>query len=251
MEHRKSNVIVYSTENYKLFRIIEGNRKISQKKIKNILADIESGNDILDKVPILVREERNHLAVLDGQHRLEVARQLKRPVHYIIHTHAMSLYGMARVNSNTEKWKWQDFINCYQKAGNPHYARLLQFHQKYKISIGICLKLLSAGSLLDRGNEESLVTQFQRGDFIITKWKEAVQLVEICKRFEANDCWKTRSFIMAICKILEHNECDFDVLLKKFQQDPHRLKSHMNWKGYASNLQEIYNINNSKQRIIY
>jgi len=98
MNHTASKVKVFQSTDYKLFKLIDGNRAINKKKVDRIIAEIKAGNDVLDESPILVTEVKNHLEVKDGQHRLQVAQQLKRPVHYIVKKQSMSLYNVAKVN---------------------------------------------------------------------------------------------------------------------------------------------------------
>jgi hypothetical protein len=251
MEHTISKVKVYQTTNYKVFKKIEGNRILNSKKIDRIIKEIQSGNDVLDEVPVLVKESKHILEVLDGQHRLEVAQKLNRPVHYIIHKTDMTLHNVAKVNSNTEKWKSSDFVNCYVATGNENYKKIEKFHNAYGIAIGSCLTMLTYGNLKRDSGDELLMQAFQTGTFEVKKYKEAVQVAEICKTFSAFDSWNSRPFVAAISRIIDADKCDFDILVKKFNKDPLKLKYHSNWKGFANNLQEIYNIDNSKQRVIY
>lgn len=251
MKHAISKVKVFQTSNYNVFRRIEGNRILNKKKIERIITEIKTGNDILDEVPILVKEANKHLEVLEGQHRLEIAIKLKRPVHYIIHKKEMNLYNVAKINSNTEKWKFNDFINAYVKAGNEQYRLIEKFHNTYGIAIGIVLDLLTNGASKRDGSNMVLNRQFEEGIFQVKKYKEAVQVAEICKSFEQFAGWNSRPFIIAICKILQAEKCDLDILIKKFKEDPSRIQKHANWKNTLTNLEEIYNKGNSKRRTIF
>jgi len=252
MEHQKSKVVVHVTDDYKRFRYLEGNRTTNPHKQEKIIREIKSGNDILDESPILVSENNSHLDVLDGQNRFEIAKKLGRPVHYIIKKKAMSMINIARVNSNVEKWTNADFINCYKKTGNPDYKKVAEFQQSYHIAVGVSLMLLSYGSIVNEwGAHTELMESFHTGNFKIAKWKEAVAVAEICKSFSAFKYWNSRGFVVAICRILAKNTCDFDILLKKYTRDTSKLKSQPNWKAYAANLEEIYNIDNSKRRQIF
>lgn len=251
MDHTLSKVKVYQSTDYKKFKSVTGNRGINKKKIERIISEINSGNDVLDEHPILVTEKNNHLEVKDGQHRLLVAEQLKRPVHYIIKKEDMTLYNVAKVNSNVEKWRPIDFINCYAAAGNEHYIKLSKFHKKYGIGVGSCLSILTKGLQSHDGTIADLYVQFEHGKFEITMYKEGVQFVEICKSFEAYKGWNKRGFLIAISKILRADKCDMDVLLRKFNNDPKQLTYHADWKGFITNLEQIYNIGNSKRRTIF
>jgi len=251
MNHSISKVKVYMSDDYKLFRLIDGNRTLNKNKIARIIKEIEGGNDILDESPVLVREARNYLEVVDGQHRVEIAKHFKRPVHYILKKQDMSLHNIAKVNSNTEKWSANDFVNAYVKHGNEHYKKLQAFQKKYKMAVGVCLMLLVNGTEKVHTGGRTLMEEFEQGRFEVKKEKEARMLAEICKSFESFAAWNSRSFVMAIIKILQNGTCDFEILRKKYNRDMRRLQSQPNWKGYCENLQSIYNIDNSKQKLIY
>lgn len=182
MKHEKSSVIVYQTNDYKRFRSIDGNRPINKKKVERIIAEIKSGNDVLNEVPVLVTDKSGHLELLDGQHRLEVAVQLKRPVHYIIH-HKMNIYQVAKVNSNTERWKYRDFINSYIKAGNDNYVKLKKFIDQYKVAPNTAVALLHSGTNAKISSKDGVIQAFENGTFQVLKQKEARALMEICKNF--------------------------------------------------------------------
>lgn len=255
MQHSVSNVKVYATTDYKRFVVLDGNRPINKKKVERIIKEIESGNDVLDEVPILVKESGSKLPVIDGQHRLEVSRRLKRPVHYIIRRQDMSLYNVAKVNSNVEKWKDTDYVNCYVKAGNDHYVKLQAFCKKYQISPGIGIILLHNGTMKGESDEgkrrETLRLEFEQGTWECRKQKEARLIMEQCKNFEAFPGWNSRAFIMAICVLMQKELCDFDRLVKKFLRDPRRLTSSGNYKDILVSLESIYNLDNQKRVAIH
>jgi hypothetical protein len=250
MEHKLSKVKVYQSTEYGSFHMVDGNRPINKNKIAKIIKEIQAGNDVLDESPILVTEHKNKLLIKDGQHRFQVSRELKRPVHYIIHKRDMSLYNVAKVNSNTEKWTAENFVNAYAKAGNEHYLQLQKFHKKYGFSIGLCVKMLTVG--IQRSKPDgSLTERFEQGLFVVKAYKEAVLFAEHCKNFEAFPAWKSQAFVTAIGRILATGLADMGVLVKKFNNYKSRLLMQNNTKDYLNNLAEIYNIDNSKQRPIY
>lgn len=250
MNHTNSKVKVYITSDYKIFRNIDGNRPLNKKKIERIIQEINSGNDILQDVPILVKESGKFLDVLDGQHRLEIGKKLGRPVHYIVHSSDMSLYQVAKVNTNVEKWKDADFINCYKKAGNENYKKLEAFKNKYGFPTGVCIAILS-GKQPGSGGDKEAIIRFQQGKFEVKAMKEATLLAEMCRNFEQFPGWNGRSFAQAISKIVLADKCDMGILVKKFLANPKALEDHSSAKGYLTNLELIYNHNNSKRRPIY
>lgn len=251
MEQAKTKV--YQSKDYKTFKRIDGNRDINPRKVERIIKEIKAGNDILDEVPILVKKVNGHFEILDGQHRAEVAKRLGRAVHFIVHEEKMTLHNVAKVNSNQEKWNSMDFVNCYITTGNDNYKKIFDFHKTYKTSIGTTINLLHYGydKTTSTGATANLVQLFETGEFEVLKYKEAVQIMEICKSFEAHPAWNRRQFIYSICKLIKADKCDMDVLVKKFNQEPAALKQCFDVKQYLANLEEIYNRNNHNRRTIY
>jgi hypothetical protein len=251
MNHTAAKVKVFCTTDYSLFKMVDGNRPINKKKVERIIKEIKAGNDVLDECPILVTEQNGHMDIKDGQHRFQIAKQLKRAVHYIIHEQQMSLYNVATMNSNTEKWTAENFINCYATAGNENYIRLKQFRDKYNIAIGSCLTLLTYGVQKNDGLISTLYDHFQQGTFEIKTYKQAVQYMELCKSFSEYKYWTSRAFLISMTKILQAGKCDMDVLLKKFNENPLALIYSPDWKKIIANLEEIYNKGNTKRRTIF
>ena len=77
MTHNESSIKIYHSKDYSLFRMINGNRQLDERKIKRIIKDISDGLDVLRYCPILVKVNGDQLDIIDGQHRYYVSRKLK------------------------------------------------------------------------------------------------------------------------------------------------------------------------------
>lgn len=248
--HQPSNVIVYKTTDYKAFQFINGNRGLNDAKIKKIIAEIEQGNDMLQYYPIQVLETSDKLQVLDGQHRFFISRKLKRPVYYILVQENKSMADIAKVNSNVEKWKQQDFINCYINQGNKNYAKLQDFLEKYKINVGTSLRLLSNGSPGAEGTNDKLQAEFQHGTFVVKKLAEATAIAENIKKFQAFPFHTDRGFVIAIYRIAKAGLITIDALLDAYNKNPDKLTKCISQKQYIFNLEQLVNIGKQKRIVI-
>lgn len=255
MNHTSSKVKVFVTDDYKRFASIDGNRPLNKKKIDRIIKEIESGNDFLDANPIVVREQGQRLPVIDGQHRLEICRRLKRPVNYIIHQQETNLHKIAKLNSNVEKWNDQNFINCYIKDKKADYSKLQKFLTDYKVAVGVAIVLIYNGTMAGdkEGNKskDALRNEFETGVWTARKLREAKLIMETCKSFSEYKGWNSRAFVQAVCVLLEKKLCDFDRLVKKFNRDPRRLTHSGNYKDILVSLESIYNLDNQKRIAIH
>ncbi len=252
MQHQKSDVTVYVTTDHKIFNRVKGNRDINKTKVKKLVYDIKNGRDMLKDFPILTTAAGNKMDVVDGQHRLSAAMQTNKPIYYIIREQQLELEQMARFNSLQEKWKPKDFINCYIEKGIKDYKVLQDFTEQYGLPISIALNLLYYGVTgSDAGAKDEIAELFRKGKFLAKHKKQATDIIEECKRFQAFDGWNTRPFIVTISKILGADKCDFDELVEKFNQDPRQLQKHSNTKAYLTNLESIYNKGYHKRRVIF
>lgn len=199
--------------------------------------------------PIQVRENAGRLDILDGQHRFFIAKQLKRPVFYILVTEEKSMPDIAKINSNVEKWKSEDFINCYVQFGNDHYIKLQQFLDDYGFSLGIALSMLHVGTPGKEGYN-GLSDMFREGLFEVRAYDAAKALAENCKLFNSFKHWKSRAFVIAIDKIVSAGLYDIKDLLTDYKKRPDLLTEQANYKSYINTLEQMVNVGKHKRVVI-
>lgn len=248
MVHVESSVKVYFTTNYTIFKAIKGNRLLNESKINRIITDIKSGLDMLKYYPIVVDEQMN---VIDGQHRLFIAKKLKVNVYYII-SKKIELNSIAKINSNTEKWKNEDFINCYIVNGSTDYQKLRDFKDQYGFPLSVCQNLLMFGDAGGDGGSEDMKDVFQQGKFKVNYQTKAVELAERVMLFKRFPNHRSRTFIVAVNKVVTAGKCEIEEIAEKYnQQDASALRQQANFKGYLTNLEEVLNYRCSKRRVIF
>lgn len=248
MQHNEANTKIYFTRDYGVFKSVSGNRDLNPGKIKRIIHDIENGLDMLRYCPIIVDKDMN---VIDGQHRLYVASKIKSNVWYVI-SDTLDLIDIARLNSNTEKWKAKDFLNCYVVKGIQDYMILENFVKKYEISIGIGFKLLMSGEITStRQTHVKTKPAFERGEFKADCLEYATRLMDTVNLFSQFGKCKTRDFINAIHHLLQAGKADIGHLVKNFQSDPTALDRCDSTKDYMLALEQIYNYRKKERHIIF
>lgn len=251
IDHKDSSVKVFFSAEYGKFRMIAGNRDLNEQKINKIMKDIEAGIDVLKYYPIQVREKDGRLEIIDGQHRFWIAKKLGRAVFYILLGEDRSIYDIAVINSNTEKWKTRDFINAHITLGNEHYKELDEFMKKYGLSATLCAKLLADGAPGYGAGGSQAQEDFQRGRFEVKKREEANQLAGLCAEFNDFRYAKNGNFFIAIHKILKAGKIEMPDLVRKYKLHKEELVSQLSWKEYITNLQNIYNKRLQSWVIIY
>lgn len=236
MEHVESAIKVFYTRDYSRFRMINGNRQLNERKIKNIISDINNGVDVLRFCPVIVKENNSTLDLIDGQHRFYVSRRLKTPVWYII-AEDMSLVDIAKINSNTENWKAKDYINCYIQQDNTNYQLLQDLMDKFPVTVSDALSLLSTGSVSGRGRDKEI---FQQGKFEAKHPEEADKILTQVSKFNFSDKYR-RQFIAAIIKVIEGGKVDFKEFVNKINNNISELKRQATYKDYLTNLEAVFN----------
>lgn len=238
---QESETKIYFSKEYSAFRIVEGNRQLSEPRVRKIMADIESGIDVLKHFPILVKEAKDgRYDIYDGQHRFYISKKLERAVFFIIIPKAITLYDIALINSNTAKWNTKDYIHCYTQSENKNYKELDEFVEKYKISTTMAQRLLASGT--PRGQMGSTaVEEFKRGMFVVEHLDKAVELCENCKLFSFFPYYKSTTFMTAIYSIQTSKLVTISDLAEKVEKNKEDLKKQDSLNEYIGNFETIWN----------
>lgn len=204
MQHKVSNMQIYYSTDYSLFKLMDGNRFLNERKIKRISTHISNGLNFLRECPIICMEKNNRLEIIDGQHRFWVSKSLKMPVYYVV-TNPVSLEDIAKLNDNSERWKNHDYINLYVNNGNKNYITIQKFLDDYKISLTSSLRILRFGGM---NNERDLRIgpNFKAGKFEVTDIKSANKVGEATKLFYRYPKYKSRQFLAALTILINQGE---------------------------------------------
>lgn len=131
------------TTNYDLFSLVKGNRDVDLSNTRTkVLAESMVDYGWLDAYPLMAREDGDKLIVIDGQHRLQIAKEFEITVKYVIENQDIDI---AKINSSAKCWVGMDYINKYAQEGNVHYATLLKFYLENQVPLALCATLLANG----------------------------------------------------------------------------------------------------------
>jgi len=243
--------IIHQTTDYTIFEKINGNRPLNQKKIAKIITDIEKGFNMLPYVPVIVSEMPNgKLGIIDGQHRRVVSEKTSNPVYYVV-CDTLSLKQIAMLNSRGEKWKPQDFLECYIGLGVQHYAVLNDFVLKYQIDIGIARDFLMFNEP-KVGYGKNSRELFENGEFVVNFLEEATETIELTLSvFGKYRFYKDRYLIGAVQILRKIGKCDFQRLKEKIKQSGPLMDKQADKKRYLKNIEEVYNYKVQKRDVIF
>jgi hypothetical protein len=237
---------IFQETDYKKFRTIKGNRDISKKKVARLVASYKSGIDLFPFCPILVNED---FYIIDGQHRFCACKELNKSVFYTVVPN-FSLQQIARINSDTDKWKNKDFMQCYTRLGNNNYKLLELFKDKYELTLSVAISLLHNGRCRGGGDFMSL---FRDGLFVAHYQDHADKIIAKCYDYETvnPDNWNDRSFIQAIEVLLTSELYNHSEVIEKLKVNKSKIERKSNWKEYIFHIEELFNRKNSIRKFIY
>lgn len=125
MNERKEVLV---TKDYSMFKKLQGNRPVLERRVNKIIASITKVGYITS--PIIVNEK---FEIIDGQGRLGALEQLKMPVEYIIHP-GIGIDECIAMNINQGNWSLKDYIESYSVRGNESYKRLEKLIKDYPLA---------------------------------------------------------------------------------------------------------------------
>ena len=111
---------VESTNEYGLFSFLKGNRQINKAHLKKLKKSIEKNNH-LNLHPMIVNQ---NFQIIDGQHRLECARELGIEIFYI-KSDVVADEHFIHCNVNQKSLDVENYINYFAiKEQKPEYIQL-------------------------------------------------------------------------------------------------------------------------------
>ena len=150
MKPEKNGVDVFVTNDYGMFKTIDGNRPINMNHVKKLKNSIYT-NGWFPESQIVVEPG---MAVLDGQHRIEALKLfaeeygVKPKIKYTVQKSRpkdtqTSIEWVKAFNDLNKKWNSSDCAHSFAKRGFEDYIYYLDFKEMHKFCHSACLVLLS------------------------------------------------------------------------------------------------------------
>jgi len=211
---KETRITIYETTEYDKFHLLAINRPITGNAA---LMEVIRNDNLLRYNPIIVN---SHLGVLDGQHRLEIAKELEVPIFYVIdHEHETTIVQKLNIASKT--WTLIDHLHFFVSQGFEEY---IFFKKMLKISsiIPSCLvRMFSTGST------SALSSLFKNGKL---KFKYDYMKMETCVWCfnEINDKLKyyssgraaSRHMQNSLVKLILRDEYSHSRFMKNIDKNP-------------------------------
>lgn len=242
---------IRSTKDHSIFNKLSGNRNINNNHLKSLVASMKKEN-LLALKPILVNEL---MEVVDGQHRLEAAKELDLEIYYLI----ISKTGarqVSRINSHQKNWKNEDYLNLYVEAfASEEYIKLKSFMSKYNFDLNISFSFLDYPIRKIEKREE-----FQQGGFVFPTDEES--LITLLSKYNSiNNLIKHHNikpavafssiiFVNSLIRFIKSKKISWDVFWKKLEDNWVRIGKRYNVDQYLDMFLDIYNVHSPYKILI-
>lgn len=239
---------ILHTKDYSMFNFITGNRPVNKKKIKDLKDEATNGLDLFEYCPIVVYKEDGKYKVIDGQHRFQASKELKKPIYYVV-CDKLTLVQIAKLNSNSSNWSNKNFLECFIKTGIEDYKDLERLIKKYHVSYSVASDILMTGNCKYKG---ATLKKFREGLFKSKYYDFAcILLDEVEEVFGRYEFWNHGYLIEAYRQIKEAAKFDKETLKLKIKQAPNILDKRLSVKEYLFNIERVYNNRNNTRVSIF
>lgn len=239
MTNNKQQLSIQQTTNYAQFSFLGENREINRGLVRSLALSIQEENHLAIN-PIFINEKYE---VIDGQHRLEAAKNLKLPIYYVILNNA-SFRTIVLLNTNVRMWKLEDYLHAYIAMGNAQYIQLQAFCKEY--SIGPSLAIGALRNTFTNLSGMGVKNQFKQGTFVIADLSRAEHFVSFynaLKPYCRNNCQESRDFKRAVGTIFE--KIDQKLLLSILAKNTLKLNRQISRVAYLRQFEDVLNFKKS------
>lgn len=237
---------IQKTKDYSLFKMLEGNRRLDKYHLKKLKKAIEEENQ-LNIHPIIVNK---HFCVIDGQHRLQVAKELDLEVFYIQSENVSDLHVIG-CNVNQKQFEVENYIDYFAvKERKEDYIQLKEMLKSttlrpkalLNLIIGIVspaiLEFLKTGKFKFPSNQDPLE--------VLNFYFDFVNYVKD-KRIKPFSMFTNYYFTRAIRWIFKTKGFEAEVFFKKLDQRWFDLKPQRSAEDWYTLLINIYNFKNQNK----
>ena len=244
---------ISKTWDYDKFTFFKGNRNIKPHH-KNKLAESFKIKQL--PIPIIVDEL---FRIADGQHRLEVCKDLGLPIYYSVISN-IEMDDVQRVNENMLKWGYSDYLKLFMDQGKDSYFLYNDFKNTYGFNHNETLHLLYCvkPGYIERRSEPRLVVSsgatydFRNGNLKIFDHDESSSLAEqilLTKPYYKG--YHKRNFILALLRCFGNENYNHKEFIRKLSNQPDKMTDHTTIDDYLQKIQKIYNFQSRKRVRLY
>lgn len=194
------------------------------------------------------------MEVIDGQHRLEVARRNKLEIYYII-APDVTTSDILLLNANEKPWGLADFVNSWRKQGKKDFDILAKYSEDYGgLSITLTSALLTGQKI---SHQEGIRKDIREGTLVVTheeKAKDFLEKLASLRSYSEGEGWRDRDFISALQNVSPKMDWErfknrLDVVKK--QKGGFPIKRTFTTRDASLMIEDIYNFDMRVRTRIY
>lgn len=238
---------VYKTYDLSIFKSIAGNRVPNLQHIRRLTDSLKVHG--MKCNPILVNEK---MEVIDGQHRLQAAKNVNTFVYYIV-VNGYKLEEVHTLNLNQKNWGKRDYMDGYAEMGIESYIKLKEFAQKNDdFTLTDCIAMCSnittsssntiANKFRNKRIDFKQIEVFEEGTWVGKDFDLAQQWaykIRMCKPYFEG--YNKTIFVGTMIGLLQNNLFDFSEFMHKVRIQPKALVDCANREQMKSLIEDIYN----------
>lgn len=235
--------MIKKTTNYEMFKFRKDNREkgVDACHLKRMIESIKARN-LLEFRPIIVNSD---MEVIDGQHRLMAAKELKLPIYYEVDNDSNSKDIILLNVSKT--WGYNDYLHYYYKNDYPEYIKMHNFIKKTGLHVWIVFDLAEGIRSEKRKNFRLGTFKFE-GEGLDKKIEWCTIIIDKIISLNGNKPFlRTTRFWRALIKIIDYPGFELKRLLENIGRFSSKITSKTNTESYLRLFQEIYNYRTTKK----
>lgn len=234
---------ILETKKYDIFKTLKSNRKLKRPHIDMLKVSIQS-NNMLKWEPIIVN---GNMEVMDGQHRLQAAKELNLPIYYIINS-TITDNDIIQLNNVVHAWRFDDYLNHFVERGFPEYIKLKNLIETYKINKAHALNLFAKADSESHKKfkvGEYVCLDIEEIEDVMNKFVKILNFLNEKLDYSQKNYINTKVFQISLYKFLQFEEVDFKIFFHKLQQRLPFLYQCAKATQYYKLYETIYNFKNS------
>jgi len=234
---------IEQTTDYSIFKFLEGNRPLDKSHLRKLKLSIEKNNH-LNLHPIIVNQSYE---IIDGQHRLQVAKELNFPI-FFIRSLEISDDHLIHCNVNQKLFEVENYIDFFAiKEKNPEYILLKSMLKSSGLKPKALLTLL-LGIV-----NTSLLEFLKTGKFKFPKDQEPLEILDLYydfsayvrdKRIKPPSMFTNFNFTKSLRWLYKTSGFSKELLFKKLDNRWFDLKPQRTAEEWYQLLISIYNFKN-------
>ena len=225
---------IQTTTNYDLFEICSFNRDV--RKLDNMRSSMTK-HGFIPAYPLhCAQGQRGKLVVKAGHHRLETAKQLKIPVHYVVTQDVASVHELEKAS---RAWSYKDFMLSHARAGSAAHLAIVDFANRTGILLSQATSMLGGESAVSHNMAEKA----KDGSIVIgsTEHAELVGSIVIAMKAAGVGFAASSNLVNAISCVVYVPEFESDVFFHRVSTNLHMMIKQSTYMQYLDLVERVYN----------